>query len=214
MVKRLESRILWGLLLIITGVVFLLQNLFRFEIGPIFWGTLFALAGLFFIMTYVNQRPNWWALIPGFTLLGVAATILTSSYLPMLENISGGVFVLGGIGTGFVAVYLAERRQWWAIIPAGVMYSLTAIVLFDNLLGGFGSGGILFIGLGITFMILAIIPTSGGRMTWAWYPAIPLAIMGILIFAASEDLFRFVLPAALIVGGFLLVIRAFNPRRN
>lgn len=214
MLKWLESRVLWGLLLIVAGVVFLLQNLFQFEIGAIFWGALFALAGLFFITIYINHRPNWWALIPGFTLLGIAATIFTSSYLPMLDNIFGGVFVLGGIGTAFVAVYLADRRHWWAIIPAGVMYSLTTIVIFDNLLGGFGSGGILFIGLGITFVILAILPTNERSMTWAWYPAIPMMIMGVLIFAASEDLFRFVLPAALIAGGLLLVFRAFVPRRS
>ena len=212
--KWLGSRILWGSLLILVGIVFLIQNIFQFDIGPFFWGFIFALGGLFFVSIYNSQRSNWWALIPGFILLGIGATILTDRFLPALNAIFGGVFVLGGIGLAFVAIYLTDRRHWWAIIPAGVMLSLVVIVMFDNLLGGSGSGGILFIGLGITFMVVAILPTPSGRMTWAWYPAIPLFFFGVLIFAASENLFRFVLPAALIVGGLLLIYRTFLPKRS
>ena len=206
MFKWLESRVLWGALLILAGVVFLLQNLFNFELGGLFWAALVGLAGLLFLTVYLNNRTNWWGLIPGFTLLGVAATILTSSYLPRVGDILGGVFVLGGIGVAFLAVYLAERKFWWALIPAGVMFTLCLVVLGDNLLKGFG-GGILFFGMGLTFLVIALLPTSDGRMRWAWYPAIALMVMGVIISAAAEDLFGYIWPAALIIGGIALIVR-------
>ena len=208
MFKWLESRILWGTLLILAGVVFFLQNLFNFELGGLFWGALLGLGGLFFIGIFINNRMTWWSLIPGFTLLGVSATILVSSYLPRVGDLLGGVFVLGGIGVAFVAVYLADRRNWWAMIPAGVMLTLSTIVILDQVLGGFGSGGVFFLGLGLTFAVVGLLPTPSGRMTWAWYPAGILFVMGLLISAAAENLFGYIWPIALILGGLILIYRA------
>jgi hypothetical protein len=212
MFRWLESRILWGTLLILTGVVFLLQNLFNFELSGYFWGILLGLVGLFFISVFMSRRAAWWALIPGFALLGVSATILVSTVFPRIGEIFGGVFVLGGIGVAFVAVYLFDQRNWWAVIPAGVMLTLSAIVLLDQMLGGFGSGGVLFLGFGLTFAVVALLPTPHGKMNWAWYPAGILFVMGILISAAAENLFGYIWPIALILAGLILVYRAYLSR--
>ena len=212
MFKWLESRILWGTLLILVGVVFLLQNLFNFNLGGFFWGALLGLGGLFFIGIFISNRATWWALIPGFTLLGVSATVLVSSIFPRAGDIFGGVFVLGGIGVAFIAVYLTDRRNWWAVIPAGVMLTLSMIVFLDQILGGFGSGGVFFLGLGLTFAVVALLPTPNGRMNWAWYPAGILFVMGILISAAAENLFGYIWPIALILAGLVLIYRAFLSR--
>jgi len=212
MFKWLESRILWGTLLILAGVVFLLQNLFNFNLGGFFWGALLGLGGLFFIGIFISNRATWWALIPGFTLLGVSATVLVSSIFPRAGDIFGGVFVLGGIGVAFIAVYLTDRRNWWAVIPAGVMLTLSMIVFLDQILGGFGSGGVFFLGLGLTFAVVALLPTPNGRMNWAWYPAGILFVMGILISAAAENLFGYIWPIALILAGLVLIYRAFLSR--
>jgi hypothetical protein len=211
MFKWLESRALWGFLLILAGIVFLLQNLFDFELGGLFWTALVGFAGLFFLTIYLNNRANWWSLIPGFTLLGVAATILSSTYFPSVGDFLGGVFVLGGIGLAFLVIYLTERKYWWALIPAGVMFTLCLVVLGDNIIGGLG-GGFLFFGLGLTFLVLALLPTANGRMTWAWYPAIALLVIGVIISAAAEDLFGYIWPAALIVGGIALIARTILSR--
>lgn len=212
MVKWLESRILWGSLLILAGVVFLLQNLFNFDIGALFWALLLALGGAVFIIVYINNRAHWWALIPGFTLLGVSATVFLDNYLPMLEGVLGGFFVLGGIGIAFVAVYLSDRRNWWAVIPAGVLLTLATITVVDELLGGFGTGGLFFLGMGLTFALVAILPTPQGRMRWAWYPAAALVVMGLLIAAAAENLIGYLWPAALILGGLVLIYRTIGSR--
>ncbi len=212
MSKWLQSRVLWGVLLIVAGVIFLLQNLFSFELSGIFWGVVFALAGLLFLVVFLSDRMHWWSLIPGFTLLGIAATIISDSYLPTISSIFGGAFILGGIGVAFSAVYLSDSRNWWALIPAGVMFTLTTIIFLDNAMGGFGSAGVLFFGLGLTFLVLALIRTPENRLTWAWYPAIILLVIGVIISAAAEQLFGYVWPVALILGGIVLIYRTFRSR--
>ena len=214
MFKWLESRVLWGSLLILAGLVFLFQNIFHIQLGGLFWAALLALGGLFFITVYITDRHHWWALIPGFTLLGVAATAFLSSFFPRLDNIFGGLFVLGGIGVAFVAVYLTERRFWWALIPAGVMLTLAVISLLDQVLGDYGSGGLLFMGMALTFALVAIIPHPQGRMTWAWIPAGILAVIGLIISTATGDLFGYVWPLVLILGGLALIYRALIYRKG
>jgi hypothetical protein len=212
MFKWLESRILWGVLLIFLGVAFLVQNLFNLEIGGFFWGVILGLAGLFFLFTFINNREQWWALIPGFTLLGVSATIITGMLLPRVATIFGGAFILGGIGLAFVAVYFVDRRFWWAVIPAGVMLTLASITVLDQLLHGRGTGGVLFLGLGLTFAIVALIPTSHRTFNWAWIPAGVLFLMGVLISAITENAFGFVWPVILILGGGILIYLTLSRR--
>jgi hypothetical protein len=214
MFKWLESRVLWGSLLILAGIVFLMRNAFNLQLGGLFWAALLALGGLAFITVYLNDRHQWWGLIPGFALLGVSATVFVGDFFPRLDDILGGVFVLGGIGVAFGAVYLADRRNWWAIIPAGVMFTLAAISALDQLLGSFGTGGLLFLGLALTFALVALLPTPQGRMNWAWYPAAGLAVLGLFVTAVSENLMGYVWPLVLVLGGFLLIFRTLVARRG
>lgn len=214
MFKWLESRVLWGSFLILAGLLFLLQNVFNLPLGGLFWAALLLLGGLIFISVYSNNRIHWWALIPGFTLLGVAATIFVNNFFPLLDDISGGLFVLGGIGLAFVAVYLSDRRNWWAIIPAGVMLTLAVISVLDQLFIRFDSGGLLFLGLALTFALVALLPNPHGQMSWAWYPAVGLAVFGLVVAAASQNLLRYFWPLILILGGLILIFRTFIARRG
>ena len=214
MFKWLESRVLWGSFLILAGLLFLLQNMFNLPLGGLFWAALLLLGGLVFISVYLNNRIHWWALIPGFALLGVAATIFVNNFFPLLDDISGGLFVLGGIGLAFVAVYLSDRRNWWAIIPAGVMLTLAVISVLDQLIIRFDSGGLLFLGLALTFVLVALLPNPHGQMSWAWYPAVVLAVIGLIIAAASQNLFRYFWPLILILGGLALILRTLIVRRG
>ena len=205
MLKWLESRVLWGVILIVGGVAFLLQNLGYFQFGSIFWAILLALAGFFFLTIFFTSRANWWSLIPGFTLLSVAFLIVAEAFLPRLGDVWGGSIVLGGIATSFLAIYLVDRKNWWAIIPSGVLYTLAVVAGIDNFYSGVGSGGIFFIGLGLTFAVLALLPVAEGKLRWAWIPAGILFAMGVLIFAAAERFIGYLWPLALIlVGGYFI----------
>jgi hypothetical protein len=205
MLKWLESPILWGIILIVGGIAFLFQNLGYFQFGSIFWAIVLVLAGFFFLTIFFTSRSNWWSLIPGITLLSVAFLILTEAFLPRVGDIWGGSIVLGGIATSFLVVYLVDRKNWWAIIPAGVLYTLAVVAGLDNFYSGVGTGGIFFIGLGLTFAVLALLPVPEGRLGWAWIPAVILFIMGLLIFAAAERFIGYLWPLALIlVGGYFI----------
>jgi len=46
-------------------------------------------------------------------------------------------------------------------------------------------------------------------MKWAWIPALVLAVLGVLVLALTSPTFNYVWPAALILAGGYLVVRAF-----
>jgi len=212
MLRWLESRVLWGALLILGGVVFLLENLGLVSFGELFWGILIGLAGIFFLAVFLGNRSFWWALIPGFTLLGVSCLIVLNRLFPRLGDAWGGGLVLGGIGLGFLGVYLSDRNHWWAVIPGGVMATLAVVSGLGERVGGLGTGGLFFLGIGLTFAVLALVPTPQGQMRWAWIPAGILVLMGLLFSLAAEELIGYIWPLGLIAAGLLFLYRAFVSR--
>ena len=211
--KWITSSLVWGTLLIIGGILILLQTLGFYRLGDLFWGLLALLGGIFFLGFYVQNHSNWWGFIPSFTLFGLSATLLLGALAPQLNSMIGGSVFLGGIGLSFLAVYLADRRNWWAIIPMGVLLTLAAVSALDQF-GGLATGGFFFVGMGLTFLLVALLPTPSGRMTWAWIPAAVLLIMGVLLMATAEKLIVYILPLAFILGGIFLLIRAYRPRKS
>jgi hypothetical protein len=205
--KWIESRFLWGLMLIIAGGLFLLQNLGLFEASGLVWAALLGLGGVFFVSVFIQSREHWWALIPGITLLAVALLIFLGNFFPRASNILGGAIVLGGIGLAFLMVYLANRENWWALIPMGVMLTLAGVSTLDEI-AGFDTGGIFFIGLGLTFALVALLPSERAQMRWAWIPAGILLVMGLLISASAASLMGYVGPAVLILAGLFFILRA------
>ena len=95
-----------------------------------------------------------------------------------------GAMFLGMIGLAFWIVYLTNHDHWWAIIPGGVMLTLAAVSAVAPFAGGFATGGLFFLGMGLTFALVGVIPTPQGRMTWAFIPAAVMGIMGLLVIAA------------------------------
>jgi hypothetical protein len=211
MQEKIETRnaALWGILLICGGIFFLLQNMGWFGgFGDLLWTGLFGIGGLFFVYLFLSHRAEqWWAAIPGFTLLGLAAVTFLDNFGPaFVQPLTGSVF-LGSIGLGFVMVYLANPRMWWAIIPGGVMLTLAVVAGLDELHWlGIDSGGIFFLGLGLTFLVLGLLSQhSHERLTWAFIPATVLIVMGILIGTNWIVFMNTLWPLALIgVGGYWL----------
>ena len=214
---------LWGMLLIGAGIIFLLQNLgWIGGFGDLIWTGLFGIGGLLFLYVFFsNPTKQWWAAIPGFTLLGLSAVTFLDNFGPaFVGRLSGSVF-LGSIGLGFVMIYLANQRLWWAIIPGGVMATLAVVAGVDELhVRGFGfgaldSGGIFFLGLGLTFLVLGLLSQrTGERLTWAFIPATVLIVMGVLIGANWENLINVVWPAVLIVLGGYWVWRSMGTKTD
>jgi hypothetical protein len=209
MMRLLSSRVLWGVVLVFGGALLLLDTFGIFKGGALFWTIVAGIAGLLFLSLYVTNHEHWWALIPGIIFLAIAAMIGLNSFSPGFSDTNlGGTIILGGIALSFLFVYLAERGNWWAIIPAGVIATIAIVALLDASTSGLASGGIFFLGLGITFVLVAILPTSIGQMRWAWIPAGILGLMGILILIAAENLINYIWPLAIILVGIWLIIRS------
>jgi hypothetical protein len=212
MFKWLGSPILWGVLFILGGILFLLENLGIFEGGGLFWAIVFALGGIFFLTMYRGVRSNWWALIPGMTLLGIALIIILGELFPAINEYLGGVIVTAAIGTAFLIVFLGNRSFWWALVPAGVMYSVSLMIIIDTLTTGFDAGGIILLGIAATFVVLALLPGVQVEMRWAWIPAVILGLIGILVLAESSNVIGYLWPAALILAGLFFIWRTVRAR--
>ena len=208
--KILKSRILWGSLLVVGGIALLLENIEVLRIGGLIWGAVLLIAGIIFLAVYFEDRTNWWPLVPGISLLGLSLAALLGFIVPSLGEFIGGSIVLAGIGVSFFSVYLVDRSNWWANIPAGVLVTLAVVSLIDLSNYNLDTGGIFFIGVGITFLLVAILPTPAGQMKWAFIPALIMIVMGTLISSQMQDIMLYVWPVLIILVGGYLVIRAIR----
>lgn len=216
--KDVRNGVIWGILLMLAGVIFLLQNMGIFvHLGPFLAMALFATGGLAFLYLFLTAlQERWWAAIPGATLLGLAGTIFFDNYAPrFLDHLAGPIF-LAAIGFGFILVYLADLTKWWAIIPAGVMSTLAVVAGLDGLhMRGVESGGIFFLGLGFTFLMVALLTSQrGNRQSWALIPAAVLLLMGLLIGTPWLGYMENLWPVALIVVGLFWVLRNVRGRAD
>ena len=62
------------------------------------------------------------------------------------------------MGAGFGAVYVREPANWWALIPCGVMLTLSLVVALPPAWEGMPVAAVLFLGLAATFAALSLVP--------------------------------------------------------
>jgi uncharacterized membrane protein HdeD (DUF308 family) len=209
--RKIESRIVIGGILIVAGLLFLLENLDIIQLGELFWGIILISTGVAFLVFFMRKRQHWWALIPGIILLDLGFLLLLQNYAPDFAELYGGGVLFAGIAVSFFAVYAVSPWNWWAIIPGGVMLTLAGITLIEPYVEnqGLGVGGGFFLGLGLTFLLVYILPAPGGRNTWAIFPSAALFLMGILILVSAEELINYIWPTFLILLGVALLARNY-----
>lgn len=202
--KRIDFRILLGVLLIFGSILgFLeLQGILS-DASSFFWAIVFGAAALVFLYIFFTRREHWWAAIPGFTLAGLAA----ASFLPTGLGWDGLAF-LGGIGLGFWAVYISGRDRWWAIIPGGILLTLGAVSALSEKFGIIETGGIFFMGLGLTFLLVAILSSQ----RWAYIPSVALLLVGLLVDTQYASALQYAWIAVLLVAGGLMIFQALRKK--
>jgi hypothetical protein len=193
------------LLLILTGVIFLLDNLNIISLNwEVLVGPLFALGGLVFLVVFIMDTDNWWALIPGMALIGLGMTIFMDQ--GSFSGAWSGAVFLGMLALSFWLVYAFHPSNWWAVIPGGVLMTLAAVSVIPG--DGNLSGGVFFLGMALTFGLLYLLPNPIGKVKWALIPAGILAIFGVLILLGSTGLINYVWPVALLLAGGVVLVRA------
>jgi hypothetical protein len=199
--ERNRSAVIWGALLILLGLVLLLETLgvVRF-MGRFVWSVLFVVGGLPFLFVYANNRSQWWALIPGFTLAGIGLGILVGGDLTP-------IIILGSISLPFWIIYLTDRQQWWALIPGWVLACVATIVV----LGEIGLGW--FVAPFVMFAIAApffLVYLSDNAQWWALIPAGIMGAIGVLLMAGQVMSTGVFWAIVLIVAGLFFIYRALR----
>lgn len=110
-----------GVMLILLGIFFLLQNLVKIPLpGSITIGAM----GLFFILWGALERVSG-LLIPGGILSGLSIGIALAESNLLPEYAKGGVILIG-LGAGFAlisvssALFTSERHRWALIVAAAL----------------------------------------------------------------------------------------------
>lgn len=196
----------WGSILILAGILFFLQE---FQIlgsaFEILWVILMAAGSGAFLWMYFTKREQWWAVIPGLTLLGLTLVGLNN----IIQVLPGGNWIgavfLGCIGLAFWMVYLRRQEQWWAIIPGGVLLTLALVAGLDFLSDW--SDVIFFLGLGVTFGLVGLLPQQTHNTRWAFIPAGIMIVLGLALFAPIQSVINYVWPVLLVGLGIFVLIR-------
>jgi hypothetical protein len=208
-----------GMFIILTGGVLLAAYSFGDEvIAP---AIMFLLALLFSVMA-AWSRKNQWAILPAgfFASLGLALTL--DMLNPESDAIGLGFMFL--LAATFLFFAILSKKNWWAILPAGLFASIGLVVVLDTripyedyprihglLIWGFYTWA-LFLGLATTFGILWLLrktlPTR-----WAIYPAMGFLAMALLFIVEGVHFSEYWLETMLLVFGVTLLLAVLTGKR-
>ena len=207
--KTIPWRLFAGGMLVILGGLLLLQTMGILPTQGDPFGLLFSVLFMgggfvFWMVMFMNPQQNWWGVIPGCVFVGLGLILFGDIYFPRITDLIGGGVFLGSIAVAFWVVYFLNRdRNWWALIPAGVLSTL-ALIAVDPISRLIPAEFLFFIGLSATFALVALVNQPRENFIWAWIPSgILFAIAIIIGFTASR--MRIAFPVVLILAGLLIL---------
>jgi hypothetical protein len=175
-----KSSLFWGLLLILGGGVALAQQFgYLDQLPESAWMWVFALISLVALVTYITSGLKEWGwLFPAGVFGGLAVTIALATN--NVDSAAVGSPLFFGLLIPFVAAYLTDRaRNWWALIPGGVMLFLALTTLTVDSIGGEWIGSLFLFLIGLSFFVVYM---NDRTRTWALLVAY---IMGVLSIAPA-----------------------------
>ena len=126
--ERSSQHLVWGILLIILGVVFLLGNLSEVSMARL-WPVFPLVVGLGFWIAYFENRQNAGILMPGSILVVTSLLFFYCNLTSWSEmELLWPVFVLAP-AVGFIAMYLGGNRDRSLLFPAGILILIGIIFL-------------------------------------------------------------------------------------
>lgn len=178
----------WAGVLILGGGAYLAQTT-----GLLGYGGPLALAlagGLSllavpFTARWLARRADWWAALTAYVMVALAVLVLAVNFIREPARL---VIVVALLETAlpFGAVYMADRRQWWALLPlyalvvlAGLL-ALTILSIPMEALGAFA-----LLAAGVPFWLAYMV---NKQTWWALIPAGALSGAGVIALAALAAL--------------------------
>jgi hypothetical protein len=195
-------RLIWSGLFIVLGLALLADNLDLLgDWNAPVWSLMLGAISLIFLVTYISDRRQWWALIPGLTILGTAVGVFLAEQ-DLVEGYWVASIILAGVGLPFVLIFFADRRQWWALIPGMTMCGIAVGVGLEgaNVISDEAVGGVIVGGIGLGFLSIYLVDRR------QWWALIPGGILGtIAVFLLLAAVAEFVWPLLLILLGVLML---------
>ena len=180
-VKR--SSLFWGILLIGGGAVALAQQLGYLDQFPeSAWMWVFAIVSVVAFVSYLTSGLKEWGwLFPAGVFGGLAVTIALA--VNNVDSAAVGSPLFFGLLIPFAAAYLTDRtKNWWALIPGGVMLFLAMTTLLVDNVGGEWVGSLFLFLIGLSFLVVYL---NNRTRTWALLVAYILGVLSIAPAMAS-----------------------------
>jgi hypothetical protein len=178
-----KSGLFWGLLLIIFGGVALAQQLgYMDQLPDSAWMWVFALISLVGLVSYITSGfKEWGWLFPAGIFGGLAVTVALATN--NVNNAAVGSPIFFGLLIPFVAAYLTDRtRNWWALIPGGIMLFLAMTTLLVDNVGGEWVGSLFLFLIALSFFVVYL---NNHSRTWALLVAYIMFVLSIAPAMAS-----------------------------
>ena len=172
-----RSSLFWGVLLIGGGILALADQLGYIEhLSPTLWIFVFAAISLLGFISYAASGWTQWGwLFPTGVFGGLAVIVALATN--HMDSAAVGSPLFFGLLLPFAAAYLTDRaRNWWALIPGGVMLFLALITLLVDTVGGEWIGAMFLLLIGLAF--LAVYLNNPSR-TWALIVAYVFGVLSI-----------------------------------
>lgn len=200
--------ILWGILLIAAGGLFLIDNLGLLPaVPPLLWAMVFGGASALFCAGYlVSGIRAWGWLFPAAITAAIAATIFLS-WLGI-----GGAFIatmfLWAIGLPFwVGFALDYPRGWPFAIPGYALFAIGGLVLLAGRIPGELFVALVLLAIALPFAVAFLMDRE---KWWALIPAGAMAAVAVLVVLGRA--LAMLWPLALLVAGGWLVLTAWRRR--
>ncbi len=181
--KQKLASLFWGILLIAAGGIALAQTqgYLANNDNPLLWIAIFAAISVISLVFYfISGVQNWSMLFPAGIFAALAFLIWAGVRGNNNPAMAAPLFI--GIGLPFIAAYFLDRaKNWWALIPAGVMALLTFVLLVVENLGGEVVGSALFFILAAAFGMVYY----NRRFLWAAIVAYVMFVLGFMPLMAT-----------------------------
>jgi hypothetical protein len=113
MVFMIPTYSLWS----IAGLIGLTSLNF---LGEIIATYVLVAIGFPFLVFWLKDKTHWWLLIPAYVLVVVGVMVAFIGF-GWLTNFLIPAFVMFAIATPFFVVYFRDSKNWWSLIPGGVL---------------------------------------------------------------------------------------------
>lgn len=193
----MERGRLVGLALVVLGVLAMLGSIPIFRLLPSFIWLVILMLGGAVVWTATSIRLPFWQRLAIYVLIGIYATASTGAF--------AGAAATGFISMAFLLTYLMRPRDWWALIPGGVMAAVTIVILLSNFFPGWQTGPLFMLMLSATFTVLYLLPKERGGQQWARFPALATILITLIMNDPSGRTPSWLIPLLLIGSGGLIL---------